>query len=509
MKKNESKQRVAAYIRVSDEEQVEGYSLEAQRTEIERWCQRQDYDLVRVYADEGKSAYSDRITDRPELVRLLADVHHRTYDIVVVHTLDRWARNMLVQCQALQGLGDARVGFASVMENIDFTAPAGKLLLTVMGGVAEFFSAQLGVHVSKAFRQKVSLGLHVGPLPFGYTKDEDGRPKPTGKEADAVVEVFQRRASGESFGTIARWLNDAGYKSTTGKRFTPHAVRDLVACEFYLGLVEYKGELHPGRHPALVSQGLFDAVQSRRGAPPARGVVGTTGLLQGRVFCIRCGKAIQSDRHRQSPMYRERHAGECATNEKSVMAHRIDAQVAPILESLILPKDWRERMVRLALTRVAGPTSDELKQSLKRLGRAYADGLVPEREYEERRDDLNRRMREVESQDLPSIPEAAELFDQVEQMWKEATQEERKRLVGSLFERAYVDLETGQIGAIVPVPAFKRLLENALERSQAGCALLLSPAESERLDVWSWWRRGGVEPPVQKGLRSISHKLLR
>ena len=59
--------RAAAYIRVSDESQVEGYSLEAQRAEITRWCQRRGYDLVKVYVEEGKSAHTDRIDRRPQL----------------------------------------------------------------------------------------------------------------------------------------------------------------------------------------------------------------------------------------------------------------------------------------------------------------------------------------------------------------------------------------------------------------------------------------------------------
>ena len=57
--------RVAAYIRVSDESQIEGYSLEAQRTEIGRWCDRRGHELVAVYSEEGVSAHSDRIERRP------------------------------------------------------------------------------------------------------------------------------------------------------------------------------------------------------------------------------------------------------------------------------------------------------------------------------------------------------------------------------------------------------------------------------------------------------------
>jgi site-specific DNA recombinase len=126
--------RVVGYIRVSDESQVDGYSLNAQRTEITRWCDRQGHKLVGFYADEGVSAHTDDINKRPQLMRLLEYAKRRAFDIAVVHTLDRWARNVGVQRKAIQQLGDCRVGFASVAEDFDYTTPAGRLLLTTMGG---------------------------------------------------------------------------------------------------------------------------------------------------------------------------------------------------------------------------------------------------------------------------------------------------------------------------------------------------------------------------------------
>ncbi|HZA22990.1 MAG TPA: recombinase family protein, partial [Dehalococcoidia bacterium] len=81
--------RAAAYIRVSDESQVQGYSLDARQTEIARWCEHNGYQLVQVYADEGVSAHNDKIEKRPQLVRLIEDARIGKFDIVVVHTLDR------------------------------------------------------------------------------------------------------------------------------------------------------------------------------------------------------------------------------------------------------------------------------------------------------------------------------------------------------------------------------------------------------------------------------------
>ena len=163
-----------------------------------------------------------RIDRRPKLVTLLEDAKGDQFDIVAVHMIDRWSRNVGVQRQALQMLGDAGVGFASVMEDFDFTTPSGKLILTMIGGVAEFFSNQLGVHVSKAQRYRTSIGMPVGPIPFGYHAIEPGGvPQQVESEAGAVLKLYEGRSTGESTGALAYRLNSQGFKTRKGGIFTP------------------------------------------------------------------------------------------------------------------------------------------------------------------------------------------------------------------------------------------------------------------------------------------------
>lgn len=231
--KSGNKGRAVGYVRVSDESQIEGHSLDAQRREIARWCEREGYELIEIYADEGISAHTDRLDKRPALMQLLVDAEHHLFDLVVTHMLDRWSRNVGVQRQTLQRLGAAGVGFASVVERIDFTTPSGKLKLTMLGGVAEFFSDQLGLHFSKAFRQRAELGLPVGPVPFGYMVPTPGRvPEPKPEEAVAVRAAFEQRAQRASYETIADSLNDQGLRSHNCNRFTAHALKDLLRNRF-------------------------------------------------------------------------------------------------------------------------------------------------------------------------------------------------------------------------------------------------------------------------------------
>ncbi|GMU39303.1 MAG: hypothetical protein AMXMBFR23_01690 [Chloroflexota bacterium] len=489
--------RAVGYVRVSDESQVDGYSLDAQRREIARYCERRGYELTQVYADEGVSGRSDRLDHRPQLSALLRDAGQRGFDVVVVHTIDRWARNVGVQRQALQLLAAAEVGFASVTENFDFTTPAGRLMLTMMGSVSEFFSDQLGVHVSKAKRERAELGLPAGPIPFGYRSPDGSRSTPIieATEARLVREAFARRARGESYGTIAEWLNGTGQRPSRAGRgdlWTAHRVRDLLACAFYRGVVTHRGSEFPGRHEAIVDEALFARVQARKGARARqRRTAGDHGLLQGRVRCHACGQTLQSDRTQYgAPMYRERHSQPCPTNNRSAVASDFDAQIEAILGALHLPDDWVDRLSAALVEHREGPSVATLREQLRRLGRIYSYGDISDAEYEARRAEIDAQLKQATAEVRPGHEEAAALFRDLPAFWAEATRAEKHRIVRLLFERVYVDLAAKQVTAIVPTAEFGFLLQHALEAAERSDIYLVPVEDLDALDALHAYANG-------------------
>ena len=235
-----SNKMAVCYIRVSDDSPIDGYSLEAQQSEIERWCQRRGYHLIKTYVEAGLTAHSDRIDKRPELMQLLKDAEHKNFDIVLVHSLCRWVRRLHVQIQALDRLSKAGVDFASVTESFDSTTKQGRLMLNQMGSFNEYFSEQLGDHVKKSFRTISESGLPVGPVPLGYKRQEDKK-LPLVKveqEFEVIEEIFWQRDEGHSYGEIAGWLKQHGFRTREGHNFTAHAVRDILNNRFYCGYVK-------------------------------------------------------------------------------------------------------------------------------------------------------------------------------------------------------------------------------------------------------------------------------
>ena len=203
--------RVVAYLRVSDLSQVDGLSLDAQERLIDERCESRGWTLVRVYREEGKSARSESIKKRPMFRQLMEDMKKGEFEIVIVHTIDRWSRNLRVTLESLANLAMYDVALVSIAENIDYSTPQGRLLVQMLGSFAQFFSDMLGTHVSKGLDQRAVEGLHTGGIPFGYQScwvKEDGERRqicdaqhPGGihvvpEESEAVAEMFRRYFAG-------------------------------------------------------------------------------------------------------------------------------------------------------------------------------------------------------------------------------------------------------------------------------------------------------------------------
>lgn len=166
--------RAVAYIRVSSQDQVDGHSLDAQERLFKEFCQSRDWEPVSVYREEGKSAHTDSMTKRPVFRQLLEDAGRNQFDVVVVHTLDRWARNTRIALESLGSLAQNNVTLVSITENIDYSTAQGKLLTTLLAGFAEYFSDSLSTHIKKGLGERAHQGRHLGGIPFGYQSCWEG-----------------------------------------------------------------------------------------------------------------------------------------------------------------------------------------------------------------------------------------------------------------------------------------------------------------------------------------------
>ena len=191
---SETAQRVAIYARVSTTNH--GQDVSMQTRELRQFAEARGWTIAGEYIDEGVRGAKD---SRPELNRLMADAHKRRFDIVCVWRFDRFARSVSHLLRALETFKALGIDFVSFSEQMDTSTPAGKMVFTVLGAVAELERSLIVERVRAGLRNARSKGKKLG------------RPRVT---VDAA-RIACLRSSGASWQTITRQL---GISAGTAKR---------------------------------------------------------------------------------------------------------------------------------------------------------------------------------------------------------------------------------------------------------------------------------------------------
>lgn len=297
------------YLRVSTSRQAqkngeaEGYSIPAQREACTRKAQDLGCDHITEFKDAGASA---RSADRDGLQDLLAYIENHPVDYVIVHKIDRLARDRVDDVQILLAIKQAGAALVSVSENIDET-PAGKLNHAIMAGFAEYYSSNLSNEAKKGIAQKARNGGTHGVAPIGYVNTLERR---EGREikgiaidierADHIRYAFRTYAGGEvSVATLTDLLEERGLRSRktlkyTGTPLSNSQVHRMLGNPYYIGKIQHRGVIYDGAHEPLIDDDTWYQVQSLLAG---RRLAGDRSWkhdhpLKGLLTCGRCGGRI-------------------------------------------------------------------------------------------------------------------------------------------------------------------------------------------------------------------------
>jgi DNA invertase Pin-like site-specific DNA recombinase len=130
-----------------------------QTRELREYCERRGWIVTGEYVDTGISGAKDR---RPELDRLMSDAHKRRFDVVAVWRFDRFARSVSHLLRALDTFRALGIEFVSLSESLDTATPAGRMVFTVLGAVAELERSLIAERVRAGLRNARAKGKRLG-----------------------------------------------------------------------------------------------------------------------------------------------------------------------------------------------------------------------------------------------------------------------------------------------------------------------------------------------------------
>jgi len=398
------------YGRYSSLMQGDGWSRAAQERALREGAAARGWALEQVFFDEARSGAD---TDRPGLHALLARLRAGGARYVLAHKLDRVGRNLRDLLDIVDQLDRIGVALVCVADPIDTGDPlTGRLLLAILGTLAEQFLQGLSAETIKGKRERAVQGHWLGQLPWGYGPVAGGDHRAAPHLDPAVAALWRGAADlydpcparsrpdglpeARGFGEVADWLNRRGARLTSrwqGKerwadrnpdgRLLADTVAHLLQNLFYAGLIEYAdpdtGTVHvwPAVHPAVTDRAQIERIRqkARRQARVGPQAVRRVCLANGIVRCAACGRPLGLTHGVGGSRYRcpaARRGRPCPARRRSIAAGDLDGLLDRLIDRLVLPPGWRQA-AEAALAEDPGAATRERRRAAlgAQLGRVH------------------------------------------------------------------------------------------------------------------------------------------
>lgn len=288
--------RVGIYVRRSTDDEHQPYSIEAQDTRLQAYIDSQPgWRLVTRFPDDASGA----TTERPGLQRALTAARSGLIDVLLVYRVDRFSRNLRDMVMLLDELDSAQVVFRSATEPFDTSTPMGRMLVQMLGMFAQFERDTIIDRVIAGMERKHAKGKWKGGRrPFGYQVDKATHTLVVDEHEAVIVRLIFDLYTTDRLGSraIATVLNDRGYRTSSGRKWSGYQVIRALNNRVYLGELTFREATVTDTHAPVVDLTVWEQAQAildARGESHAhRAASGSDYILTGRLRCPQCGKAM-------------------------------------------------------------------------------------------------------------------------------------------------------------------------------------------------------------------------
>lgn len=304
----------AIYARVSTEEQAKGDSIRHQVDFFRDYAEKHGYKIKGIYIDEGVSG--TRTEGRDGLARLISDARAGIFDVVLVKSISRLARNLKIAVDTAYEFIDNDIRLISIEDNIDTTRNDSRIMLGIHATLAEQESERISQRVKFGLRQKARNGGYTGSYaPYGYRRKDRNSITPAGDYTTVIVRrIFDMYLEGKGMRRIARILNSEGIPSPAASRgacvksklWTDRGIKVILANPVYAGclkqcrtstksaiskkrIINRNAVIVENTHEAVITMEEYSRVQElmqeRAKTPKGKGMHIFSHIL----FCGKCG----------------------------------------------------------------------------------------------------------------------------------------------------------------------------------------------------------------------------
>lgn len=408
--------RVGIWIRVSSEEQAQGDSPSHHRARAEMYCASRGWKVIEVYDLAGVSGKS--VIENPEAKRMMADVRRGHIQALVFSKLARLTRNAKELMEFSEFFQQNHADLVSLSESIDTSSPAGRLFYNLVASMAQWEREEITDRIKSSVMVRAKLGKPLsGKSPFGY-RWKDKKLVVDQDEAPVRRLIYELFDEHQRIKTVARILNERGYRTRLGKQWSDMAVRFQLKDPTAKGIHRrnYTRNQGQGKTWALKpeSEHVFNEVEAiipaelwercnnildgrymKRERPAKK----PAHLFSGFVICSTCKKPMYVPT--RSPKYtcqKCRNKIPCAVLEDLFLEEVKDYLIDPANVRSYLAKAGEALAERQELLGQRQKEAAKIKADTDRMLRLYLDGSVTSEQFKQFNQPLVEQTTQVEDE---------------------------------------------------------------------------------------------------------------
>ena len=505
------------YPRVSTEDQSRfGHSLDEQECKLKQLCDYKNYEIYKVYREEGVSAKN---MERPKFQEMMQDMKDGKINKIIVYKLDRLTRSIQDLESICNMLEEYNCELESVVEEINTGNANGKFFIRMLTILAQLEIERTSERTKFGLVGAAKKGHLSGRPPLGYKKVDNNKSLFVDElQADVVKRIFSLYLDGMAVNSICKLFNE---ENVLNRKWPTTTVDKILSNQLYIGNMEYGKRTNGEKQifedvvPAIIDKTTFDMVQKRKEKNLKNFTRKLTYIFMQKIRCPKChkimgGSSSTSKNNTQHWYYK------CANCGMRINEKRIEKPLMKFLNDMLdffliidnsfkpsLNKDTENDIKKYA------KIEKELREKETRIKKAFINGLI---EPTTLQNELNEIMRDIEKaknkiSELKQIQENINIKQDVKllfnlkeieklklksdyvkrhNVWNKLSQEQKQHIINKFIDEIELDMDKNYNVSILNINFNKNEIENIGYMFRNDCFDMVVSIEDREIIISNW-----------------------
>ena len=505
------------YPRVSTEDQSRfGHSLDEQECKLKQLCDYKNYEIYKVYREEGVSAKN---MERPKFQEMMQDMKDGKINKIIVYKLDRLTRSIQDLESICSMLEEYNCELESVVEEINTGNANGKFFIRMLTILAQLEIERTSERTKFGLVGAAKKGHLSGRPPLGYKKVDNNKSLFVDElQADVVKRIFSLYLDGMAVNSICKLFNE---ENVLNRKWPTTTVDKILSNQLYIGNMEYGKRTNGEKQifedvvPAIIDKTTFDMVQKRKEKNLKNFTRKLTYIFMQKIRCPKCHKIMggssSTSKNNTKHLYYK-----CANCGMRINEKRIEKPLMKFLNDMLdffliidnsfkpsLNKDTENDIKKYA------KIEKELREKETRIKKAFIDGLI---EPTTLQNELNEIVRDIEKaknkiSELKQIQENINIKQDVKllfnlkeieklklksdyvkrhNVWNKLSQEQKQHIINKYIDEIELDMDKNYNVSILNINFNKNEIENIGYMFRNDCFDMVVSIEDRDIIISNW-----------------------